>query len=61
MNVGGIGEKTLMEVVGSMFIQLDRVDPFASKPAPTGDLCAAQTQCGIGLAREGILMDIPYF
>ncbi|PNB74132.1 hypothetical protein C1X64_11565 [Pseudomonas sp. GW456-E7] len=27
-------------------------DAFASKPAPTGDLCTAQIPCGSGLARE---------
>ncbi|TBN49938.1 hypothetical protein EYC95_04755 [Pseudomonas sp. BGI-2] len=27
--------------------------PFASKPAPTFDLCTPQIQCGSGLAREG--------
>ena len=30
----------------------DRGDAFASKPAPTGDMCRSQSQCGSGLARE---------
>ncbi|QAY91462.1 hypothetical protein CUN63_16690 [Pseudomonas sp. ACM7] len=28
--------------------------PFASKPAPTFDLCTTQIKCGSGLAREGV-------
>ncbi|WP_223430341.1 hypothetical protein [Pseudomonas sp. GL-B-26] len=31
---------------------IDRVAPFASKPAPTGDLRCIQIKCGSGLARE---------
>ncbi|TBN33309.1 hypothetical protein EYC95_28180 [Pseudomonas sp. BGI-2] len=30
-------------------------DAFASKPAPTLDLCTAQNLCGSGLAREEAL------
>ena len=30
----------------------DRGETFASKPAPTGDMCRSQSQCGSGLARE---------
>ncbi|PVZ61474.1 hypothetical protein C9422_03325 [Pseudomonas sp. B1(2018)] len=30
---------------------------FAGKPAPTGDLCRSQIQCGSGLAREGGITD----
>ncbi|PCM51596.1 hypothetical protein CP335_00770 [Pseudomonas fluorescens] len=32
----------------------NRVAPFASKPAPTKDLCRSQIPCGSGLAREGV-------
>ncbi|WP_447802690.1 hypothetical protein [Pseudomonas serbica] len=35
-----------------MIILKDRVASFASKPAPTFDLCAPQIPCGSGLARE---------
>ncbi|TPG81864.1 hypothetical protein EAH78_02910 [Pseudomonas arsenicoxydans] len=36
------------------FIQMDRVEAFASKPAPTLVLYTTKIKCGSGLAREGV-------
>ncbi|PMZ77697.1 hypothetical protein C1X65_04225 [Pseudomonas sp. FW305-70] len=39
---------------------IDFAGLFASKPAPTLDLCSPPTQCGSGLAREGVSPDNHY-
>ncbi|PMZ78180.1 hypothetical protein C1X65_01530 [Pseudomonas sp. FW305-70] len=56
--VGRYREQTFVAVWGSMCFQLHRGEFFASKPAPTLDLCTSP--CGSRLAREGAITDDTY-
>ncbi|PQP03296.1 hypothetical protein C5612_15850 [Pseudomonas frederiksbergensis] len=52
-----VGEsRVAIGAIGVMVnIDADRADAFASKPAPTLNLCHDEDQCGSGLAREEAL------